>query len=57
MIAAFLAADHPHMGRWERDTDSGDEPDRVSVWLVRVFALALAVFWGLVLTHAASLLP
>ena len=54
MIAAFLAAEGEHMGRWERDDDSGD-PDPWAMWIVRMFALALAVFWSVVISMAVEL--
>lgn len=55
MIAAFLAAEGDYAGRWERDEPDHDDP--LARWIVRAVALALAVFWGLVLTSAVALLP
>ena len=55
MIAAFLAGSADYSGRWDRDEP--DDHDPLAVWIVRAAALALAVFWGLVLTSAVALLP
>lgn len=55
MIAAFLAGTAEHSGRWDRDETPG--PDPVAAWIVRAVALALAVFWSVVLTSAVALLP
>jgi hypothetical protein len=56
MIAAFLAAEGDHPGRWERE-DRPEEPDPVALWLLRVFSVAIVAFWAVTLWHAWRLLP